>query len=366
MVIDLTTDLKNREGGFVFGQPAADDLMDTFHRRGESMREGLIKMKLAHARGFTVLLPDVLLINFGGDWRWFQPQFFTACQLSFLDEQAYGQLSIDLDEQVQALVGFTKDRFVRRFDDGSQLYACRVACSADLEQCSTGTCSLSEDHDILLDLFHHTLPQTVELIRETGHFRASAWNIQGTRELSNVGFAYFTSLPTIRSDNDLQAIAMASEGKIALLPTNARSRKDLVVVDVSRQNTLDRTGTIKVSVPAEIIASQHIYRHAPHGDPVYYECCHPAIARVGLKPGRVIPFDGTHLRAVGDEFKRFDYVVLGDADTREGLIAPYDEENTESTFLIERCGEETFFDFWQRNSNSDQVTGRFVERKLFK
>lgn len=60
MVIDLTTDLENREGGSAFGQPVADDLMDSFHGRGEWTREGLIKMKLAHARGFTVLLPNVL------------------------------------------------------------------------------------------------------------------------------------------------------------------------------------------------------------------------------------------------------------------------------------------------------------------
>lgn len=119
-------------------------------------------------------------------------------------------------------------------------------------------------------------------------------------------------------------------------------------------------------MPAEIIASQHIYRHAPKGQPVYFENCRPAIARVGLQPGRVIPFDGGRLCPVGDETKRFHYVVLGDADTSAGLTAPYDEENTQSTFLIERCENETFFDYWERNANSDQVTGRSVERIRFR
>lgn len=349
-----------------FGKTMTTDLMNTFPVRGQSMREGLIKMKLAHARGYTVLLPDVLLVSFSGEWKWFQPKFFTACLLSFLDGQAYGQLSIDLDEQLRLFVGFTKDRFVRRFSDGSQLYGCRVDGLDALEGCSTGTCSVSDDHSIFLDLFHHTLPQSVDLIRKSGYFRASAWNIQGTRELGNVGYAYFTNLPAIRSDDDLQAVAMASEGKIVLCPTNAKSRQDVVVIDVYRQSTLDRTETIKVSVPVDMVASQHVYRHEPEGEPVHYEFCHPAIARVGLQPGRVIPFDGARLHAVGDELKRFDYVILGDADTREGLIAPYDEENTDSTFLIQRCDEETFFEFWQRHANSDQVAGTFLERMFFK
>lgn len=342
------------------------DLMDTFPARGKPTTDGLIKMKLAHAHGFTVLLPDVLLVNFNGEWKWFQPKFFTACLMSFLDKQAYGQLGIDLDEQLRLLVGFTKDRCVRRFSDGSQLYECRIAGPVDLEDHSTGTCTVSDEHNIVLDLFHHTLPETVDLIRESGHFRASTWNIQGSRALSNVGYAYFTSLPAIRLDDDLRAIAMASDGKIELCPTNAKSRQDLVVINVYRQSTLDRRATIKVSVPAEIVASQHIYRHAPQGQPVYFESCHPAIARVGLQPNRVITFDGSRLCPVGDELKRFDYVVLGDADNPEGLAAPYDEENTQSTFLIERCNDETFFDFWERSANSDHVTGRTVELMRFR
>jgi len=170
----------------------------------------------------------------------------------------------------------------------------------------------------------------------------------------------------IRSDEDLQAIAMAFSGELVLRPTNAKRWQDCVVIDVYRQSTLDRRATIKVSVPAELIAPQHVYRHAPYDASVYYEACHPAIARVGLEPGRVIRFDGAQLCASADDLKRFDYVILGEADTREGLVAPYDEENTTSTFLIERCLDETFFDFWLRHQNSDQVTGKFVERLVVK
>lgn len=342
------------------------DLIDAFPTRNRPTNDGLIKMKLVHAPGLSILLPDVLLINFNGKWKWFQPQFFSPCHLSFLGDQAYGQLSVNLNEELQLFIGITKDRLVRRFRDGSQLYRCRIAGPADLEGYSAGRCSVSDDHDILLDLFHHTLPQTVELIRQSGHFRASAWNIQGTRELCNIGYAYFTSLPAIRSDEDLQAIAMASTGKLVMRPTNASSWKDLVVIDVYRQNTLDRTATITVSVPVEMIATQHVYQHAPRGEPVYYEACHPAIARIGLQPGRVIQFDGARLCYSESDLKRLNYVILGDADTREGLIAPYDEENTASKFLIEHCPEETFFDYWLRHQNSDQTVGRSIERMVFR
>jgi len=312
------------------------------------------------------MLPDFLLINFNGRWKWFQPHYFSPCYLSFLGDQAYGQLSIDLNEELRLFIGVTKDRFVRRFRDGSQLYRCRIAGPADLENYSTGRCSVSDDHDIWLDLFHHTLPATVDLIRESGHFRASSWNIQGTRELANIGYAYFTSLPAIRSDEDLQAIAMASNGKLVLRPTNASSRKDLVVIDVYRQSTLDRTATIIVSVPVEMIATQHVYRHAPRGEPVYYEACHPAIARVGLQPGRVIRFDGTRLFSSEGDLKLFNHVVLGDADTHEGLVSPYDEESTASTFIIEHCLEESFFDYWLSHQNSDQIDVGSIERMVFR
>lgn len=165
------------------------NLMDAFPAPGKPTTDGLIKLKLAHARGFTVLIPDVLLVNFNSEWKWFQPKFFTACQLNYLDAQAYGQLSIDINEQLRILVGFTQDRFIQRLSDGSQLYRCRIAGPVDLEDYSTGTCTVSDSCNVTLDLFHHTLPKAVDLIRKSGHFRASTWNIQGTRELENVGYA---------------------------------------------------------------------------------------------------------------------------------------------------------------------------------
>lgn len=327
--------------------------------------EGLIKCKLIHAQGFSLLLPELLVADVGG-WKWFQPKFFTACLLHFLDGFAMGSLWIDLSEEPPRLsIQFTSSQLVRKFEDGSHLYRCFISGAADLAAIATGTCAISDDNDVLLDLFHHTTPEAREAIVESGHFRASSWNVQGTKKLENVGYAYFTSLRAIRTERDLHRIAMASDEQIVLMPTNARNRADAVLIRVYRESTSNRQATLKVSVPASAIASQHLYRHAPRGDVVHFELCHPEIFRVGLVPGAVLPFEGERVRPAPKSLKGFDYVVLGDADTAAGLEAPYDEENTKALFIVERCAEESIFDFWKRNANTDQVTGREFERLAF-
>ena len=326
---------------------------------------GLIKLKLIHARGFSVLLPDLLAAHIGG-WRWFQPKFFTACMLAFRDGHSVGTLWIDLAEQgPRVCVRFSSEHFIRRFGDGAQLFRCSISGPPDLASFAAGTCTLSEDHDVLLDLFHHTTDQARDGIRESEHFRSSPWNIQGTKKLNNVGYVYFTSLPMIESDADLRRIAMASDGEIAFLPTNASSAQHAVRINVYRESTTNRTSTLKVVVPASAIASQHVYRHAPHGDPVYFEICHPEIFRVGLVPQAVLPLAGDRALPPAESLKTFDYVVLGDADTAAGLEAPYDEEHTQDLFLVQRCEAESIFDFWERHANSDQYGGRGFERMKF-
>lgn len=342
------------------------EFLSSISGKYEHTYEALIKLKLVHAEGFSLLLPDLIAADING-WKWFQPKFFTACSIAYLDDFSIATLAIDFSETgSRFLVNFTSSQFVSQFDDGSHLYRCMLAGPPNLAALAAGTCSIDPCGEVILDLFHHTTPDAVEAIRQSGNFRASRWNVQGNQELENVGYAYFTNLSAIRSDQDLMRIAMASDGKIRLLPTNAHSRRDAISIEVYRESTLGRCATINVAVPASIVASQHIYRHAPHGQPVYYETCHPEIFRVGLLPGRVLPFEGQYIRPASKDLKRFDYVVLGDADTARGLAAPYNEEHTDALFLVERCSDETFFDFWQRNANIDKVTGRPIELMAFR
>ncbi|MDP2830007.1 MAG: hypothetical protein Q8O37_15555 [Sulfuricellaceae bacterium] len=65
------------------------DLMQTFPANGKAIYDGLVKLKLVHANGFSLLLPELIVINIDG-WKWFQPKFFSACMISFAENAAYG------------------------------------------------------------------------------------------------------------------------------------------------------------------------------------------------------------------------------------------------------------------------------------
>lgn len=330
---------------------------------GDDVVEALLKVKLAHAEGTTLLVPDLIAADLNG-WHWFAPKFFTACWLQFAGQFGVAAIGVDFSEAgPRVLVKFASTQFVRRYEDGAQLYRCFVcgARAAALMAQAAGRCEVSEAHDILLTLHHHTTDAAASAIAQSRHFRGSAWNIQGTRKLRNVEFAYFTSLPRITHDLHLQRIGMASNGWMHFLPTNGSAPHDVISIPVYRESTLNRRATLNVKISAAAITSQHVYRHSPRGEPTYYEICHPEILRVGLVPGTTLAFDGSVTNAATASLKRFDYVVLGDADTREGLLAPYDEEETRSVLHIERCDSITFFEFWRRHANSDQVSGRTFE-----
>lgn len=327
--------------------------------------DGFIKLKLVHAQGTSLLVPDLLAADFGG-MRWFQPKFFYAPQLSFWDGYAAADIGIEISGGPLVNVGFTSGGFVASLGDSSQVYRCVISAPADLTQSADGTCSIEPSGDFRLDLFHHTTHQAADAIQASAHFRGSYWNVQGTRALKNIAYAYFTSLQRISSEQDLAKIAMASTGFICLLKTNAVSRKEAIPLKVYRQSTFDRTATLSVSVPASLVASQHVYRHGARGQAVYYEACNPDIYRVGLQPGKVAQFIDGVLTVPAVDRKHFDYLVLGDADTEAGLIAPFDEEETKSLLHIEACTQQTLFDFWRSHANSDQVAGRAPELLVFK
>ena len=326
---------------------------------------GLIKVKLAHGVDRSLILPDAVFAKGPAGLSWYQPKFFSACLLGFLDHQAYAQLDIVFDNGRRAIVKFRRDSLERHMADGSALYRCEMLAGLEALGEPTGRARKEETGELSVRVFHHTTPETRRKIRESGYLLGSRWNIQGTRELTNVEYVYLTTVPKIVGDEDLVKIAMASNGIVRLVPTNARSERDVFSIPVYRENTLNRRATLNIWTPVEALAPQHIWFHRPAGESAHYEVGNADILRVGIDPGSVLPIVRDRVDIDRAALKRFEYVVVGDADTKAGLIAPYNEEDTESVLKIQSCGTKDPFDLWWEQANSDVFGGLFPDYQSF-
>lgn len=342
------------------------DLMTAFPiHSSDNVVEGFVKLKLVHGQGYSLLVPDRVYVDFGG-WKFFQPHFFGPCRISFLHEDALGIVDIDTDHGDKLIVGVTRDRLVKAFDDGSQLFACHIIAPDGLEDRTSGVARQRNDGGFDLQLFHHTADETLKLIQESGHVRGSRWNFQGTKKLKNVQYAYFTSLRKIGSIIDLQQIAMASSGLLYMLLDNHAPPAGMVPIEVYRESTTNRTATLTLWVPDEILATQHLWRHEQvEATGIFYEVALPAVFRVGLVPGSVLPFASESAMADVGALKRFDYAIVGDASAHLGITAPYNEEDTASICKIERTGNEDFLGFWKKHANTDLFSGKDTDKQTF-
>ena len=318
---------------------------------------GFIKVKLLHREGASVLLPEVVLVGADGE-LWVQPQYFHAPLLAWDEHSGTATMwigALDRTRQVGAgldlRVTFGQTEREAALDDLSELYRCDISTEHSPATLAVGSTRRRAGGGFDIALFHHTTEESLARIHESGHVRGSAWNFQGTRELVNVAYAYFTSMSQVTSEADLQNMAMASNGSIPLqLDTNTGGTPDLVL-DVYRASTRDRTATLGLWIPAESISTPHVWKHEGHS--VYYEIAHPWIYRIGLRPSHHLDFAGSAATPGPGALRRFDYGVLGDCSTVAGLEAPYDEENTAETFRVQALEETNLFDFWATNANTD-------------
>jgi hypothetical protein len=116
-----------------------------------------------------------------------------------------------------------------------------------------------------------------------------------------------------------------------------------------------------------LIAPSHLYLHPCIGnEPAYYEVVSPEIIRVSVAPTAKLRLHKSEVIVEDIDLKRFNYVIIGDAETLEGLAAPFNEEETRQITHLERLnGATDLFDFWLAHANTDQVSGRTIEpRKL--
>lgn len=313
---------------------------------------GYAKLRLIHARGRSLLMPDHVVIQETGTY-WLQPQWFYPSML-MLDEPGYSSLHIAianrLSRDVIIRVEIRGDDLVASLPDRSHVYRCTVYGPQNLALYKAGRCRVRPDTGIDLRLYHHTAKATKPLIVASSHIKDSAWNFQGTKRLANCQYAYFTSLDRIVTEEDLQRIAMSGAGRLLLRLDQSPSwaAPDLVL-EVYREQTENRAGRLGLWVPAEDVSPSHIFEH--HTGVIEYEVAHPWIYRVGLEPHATYDFVGDRATSDQNGLNRFDYIVIGDCTTEAGLAAPYDEEITGETFEIENLGTSTVFEFWRDHSN---------------
>ena len=337
---------------------------------GESEWSGFIKCKLLHAEGLSVIVPDQIY------WQkerlyWIQPLFFSPNIIFFTEEDSICNIYVDISFGRILRIRFNSSDFIRRFDDKSELFKCEILGPPDIREYSTGEAYLDENNVPFLRLFHHTDKKGFDGINSSGQYWLAEWNIRGNKKLSNVGFVYFTSLDKIKFKEDLVEIAMMSKdhsGKFALtLDSSPYGKPDTVMLDIYRESTANRRHTLAHWVNSTYLAPQPLHRHLLPGNPAFYAVVEPYIYRIGAEPDKVIEHHDDKIDSSDDVIKRFDYLILGDANTVAGLEAPFDEENTEKIFKIADVGDSAnMLDYWQEHSNQDLFSGSTPELIKFK
>ena len=299
---------------------------------------------------------------------WIQPLFFGPPHLTKFDNDILCRFVVDISFGHKLMVEFSSSGFISRLQDGSEFYKCSISGTPNLHEFSTGQFQLSKQNEPFLKLYHHTSKETKDKIQKSGYYKPSSWNIQGNKKLNNVGYVYFTCLDKIKTDDDLIQIAMASDGRIGLRVDQNLSNLPDVILDVYRDSTLKRKENISHFVRADILSPQHIYLHRtpPDGLPVYYGIVKYFIYRIGIEPDTKLFFNKEHIETQNLQLKRFDYIILGDASTLEGLEAPYDEENTQQVFKIEKVDKEkNILEFWFNHSNQDHFSCKNIDFQKF-
>jgi hypothetical protein len=345
---------------------------------GSTPHEGSIKCRLAHANYGSVVVPDFLFVGKRSE-HWLQPLSFGPPVLSKLGDEIRCQFSVDIAGGHRLRVDFSNSHHLHTFVDGSELYKCTLYGPSGISPYYTGTSRLVNGHAPFVKLYHHTSKPNKKSIRKSAEFWPSSWNIQGTeKKILNIGYVYFTPLPRIAHTDDLKLIAMASEGEMYFIvddfePPSAVTQEiikansnKILRLPVYRASTHDRTERLVFEVETTLLNAQHLLRHAPQNQQVWYEVITPFIQRIGLVPGAHLKFNSHVLTHTEVPAKRFDYVVIGDARNVDGLAAPFNEEETSHIVKFEPLSKEPgLLRFWFKHKNTDQYSAKNVEMAQF-
>lgn len=332
---------------------------------GTKHYKGFIKVKLVHAPGKSLIIPDQIYLE--EPLVWFQPRTWLPNILFNHEESIQSLIVCDIDFGHTLKVQFSDADFINRFPDGSFFYHCNIIGPDLLSRYSTGRWRLRRDRPYL-KLFHHTNRKALKSIKKTQELWASPWNIQGTSRVKNAGFVYLTPLRNILTDEDLEKIAMSRKKVLHFLKDGAsmpnhlspgwqrrtQLADDILELPVYWSSPAQRRKTLEVYVDATALSPQHSWWH-PVGHP-WYEVVTPDVVRVGLKHGRHLSIVDGSCSPPEIDILRPDYIVLGDASTLDGLAAPMREDSTTHKFKIHHASI-CPLKFWFSRSNEDHYSG---------
>lgn len=128
------------------------------NKDGSFEADGLVKVRLVHAKHGSVLLPDHIFVRDAAAF-WLQPRWVYAPILD-LALQGSTVLYVGVANKVQAdpiiEVRFDGGGLVADLPDRSQLYECHVNASADVTPFRSGRWRPRPDGGVNLRLYHHT------------------------------------------------------------------------------------------------------------------------------------------------------------------------------------------------------------------
>ncbi len=348
---DRTESLSNHN----YNQYRGFQPLEKFHH------EGYIKCKLVHTLGKSIIVPDLIyLITEKCHFEWIQFYSFLPCSLfKITDEEIVGHLYVDISFGYTLKITIGNHDHQHNLKDNSNLFKCRIEGPQNIKDFTSGRGEII-DGIPYIELFHHTLPKYKRLIEDSSFFKCSKWNYQGTKELSKFSYCYFTSLPEIKYPNDLKMIAMASDGKIQLIVDGT---DEIVEIDVYREDTTNRTSTIQLLIDTTIIENNHIWEHLDDRGIVYYEKSNAFIYRIGFEVGKNILFSNQRIDWQNG-IKLLKYIIIGDATNKDGITAPFNEEETEYIFKFEpfKSNNTNILKFWFVHRNSDLFSNKEIEK----
>lgn len=338
---------------------------------------GKVKCKLLHSIDNSIVYPDQIFIDINGtEFKWIQPLTFLVNLLMKDEDTIHCGFFVDISAGNILKIEFTNNDLIVNYNDNSSLFNCKIFGPSNLNDLAIGLGKFV-DNTPYLKLYHHTLPCNKDLILKSEKLKLSEWNIQGTKKLSSIGYFYLTCIDQIRVNNDLQKIAMSSDGIIRLLLDNypqprfispnpkEKIRQGVLELKVYRENTKNRKSTLEFWVDSTIIAPKHLWKHYSKNRTVFYETCMPFIYRVGGEKGETLTFSDSMLSRQ-ENIKILDYQVVGLCTKFKGLEAPCDEENTEHIFKIEKLNNnKNILEFWFENKNSNQFNNKITEMQKF-